>query len=263
MKVNSKSIRLFFLFSVFSMNFLQAEEVPLFQQCILEKISTTSDETTLGEIKALCVTSTLADLSDEKSSKLESKSTLSFTPHKDNYIFPISYNSTPNAAPFNKGLTNENIHNFEMVFQLSSKMKILDNIFGDNGDLYGAYTGRFWWQAYNNDLSSPFRETNHEPEMLLEFDTDYHFGEWHLKNVTYGMVHQSNGRSLPLSRSWNRIYMEFNLRDKDAWIKFKPWFHVPEDIKVDEEDPTGDDNPDIHRFMGNFELTAGYDFGQR
>ncbi|MCP3675542.1 MAG: phospholipase A [Gammaproteobacteria bacterium] len=265
MKVSSKSKGVFYLFSLLVMNFIQAEEVSSFQQCIFEKINTASDETTLGEIKGLCMMSIPTDQNDNKSTnipKSNNESVLSFTAHKDNYIFPVSYNSSPNSTPYTQGLIEEKIHNFEIAFQLSSKMKILDNIFGDNGDLFGAYTGRFWWQAYNNDLSSPFRETNHEPELFIDFETDYHFGEWHLQNIVYGMVHQSNGRSMPLSRSWNRLYMEFNLSNKDAWIKFKPWLHVPEDTKVDAQDPTGDDNPDISRFMGNFELTAGYDFGK-
>jgi len=250
------------LFAVFCMDQMFADETATFQQCVLAKIKKASDSTTLGEIRSLCRDKLSTISTSKQTKKRRNRQRLSFSSHKSNYLFPISYNSTPNPIVFTQGLSDETIHNFEVVFQLSSKMRIIDNLFGDNGDLYGAYTGRFWWQAYNNDLSSPFRETNHEPELFLDFTTEYHFGEWDLTNVRYGMVHQSNGRSLPLSRSWNRLYMEFKLQDKEAWINFKPWFHVPEDIKVDENDPTGDDNPDIDRFMGYLELSAGYDFGK-
>jgi len=242
---------------------LSAEITPM-QECLIKQMGQLSDETTLGEMKTHC-TKQIANQSVESTRHKKKKSAidrLAFRPHKANYILPISYNNAPNSTPFGDQLSDENIHNFEMIFQLSSKMLIFKNLFGDNGDLYGAYTGRFWWQAYNNELSSPFREANHEPELFLDFQTDHKFGEWHLTNVTYGMVHQSNGRSLPLSRSWNRLYMLMKFKDKDAWVHFKPWVHVPEDKKSDPNDPDGDDNPDIDKYMGYFELTVGYDFGR-
>jgi len=249
---------------IFGMEPFYAKDTTPMQRCIFAQISKASDDITLGELKALCKKKIAAQggISTVKKESKPAVERLAFTPYKANYILPISYNDTPNSEPFDEVLTNENINNFEIIFQLSSKMRILDNVFGDNGDLYGAYTGRFWWQAYNNALSSPFREANHEPELFLDFESDIKFGEWHLTNITYGMVHQSNGRSQPLSRSWNRFYMLLKLKDKDAWVHFKPWFHIPEDKKTDINEPEGDDNPDIDRYMGYFELTAGYDFGE-
>ena len=254
-----------------SMHQLLSDALYSLQQCYIDKLAEASDAMTLGELREYCASRVIPILEAEAGAvnenltiakKHSAKQRLSFSPHKSNYLLPISYNSTPNPDSYSRSLTEEYIHNFEIIFQMSSKMRIVDNLFGDNGDLYGAYTGRFWWQAYNNDISSPFRETNHEPELFLDFESDYQWGEWSLTNVIYGMAHQSNGRALPSSRSWNRLYMELKFRNKDAWINFKPWFHVPESTKDNAADPRGDDNPDIDQYMGYFEFTAGYDFGR-
>jgi len=57
----------------------------------------------------------------------------------------------------------------------------------------------------NKDESRPFRETDYEPEALLAFDTHYEVLGWQGRLLGIGVNHQSNGRSNPLSRSWNRV----------------------------------------------------------
>lgn len=65
--------------------------------------------------------------------------------------------------------------------------------------------------------------------------------------IRTGFSHQSNGKSGLLSRSWNRVYVDF-LFERDNWyFSLKPWWRVP-------EDNDNDDNPDIDEFLGNFEL---------
>ncbi len=256
----------FFIFCFFATTSLLSEELSMEQSCILEQIEKLSKETSVGELKRLCEQQTEIQTSNNSNNHTQSRHSksaverLAFTPHKANYILPISYNNSPNSAPYDSNFSETTINKMEVVFQLSSKMLIYENLLGDNGDLYGAYTGRFWWQAYNNDLSSPFREANHEPELFLDFETRYSWGEWNLTNIIYGMVHQSNGRSLPLSRSWNRLYMLFKLENEQAWVHFKPWYRVPEANKHSVDDPEGDDNPDIDDYVGYLELSMGYEF---
>ena len=57
-------------------------------------------------------------------------------------------------------------------------------------------------------------------------------------------------RSDLLSRSWNRIYANFQLAKDNFLISIQPWYRLP-------EDDAGDDNPDIDKFMGygNYRLT--------
>jgi phospholipase A1 len=72
------------------------------------------------------------------------------------------------------------------------------------------------------------------------------------------MSHQSNGRGGSLSRSWNRIYTNFVFEKENFVVSLKPWWRIPEDEKEDPLDASGDDNPDITDYMGNFELTTLY-----
>jgi phospholipase A1 len=77
--------------------------------------------------------------------------------------------------------------------------------------------------------------------------------------VLFGFNHQSNGRSVPESRSWNRLTAEM-LFDKGSsgWATLKLWHRLPERTKTSATDSEGDDNPDITRFLGHAELRLGW-----
>jgi phospholipase A1 len=177
-------------------------------------------------------------------------------PHRPNYILPVIYNSTPNDEPF--GFEPGTFDELEMKFQVSLKVQLGDRIFGEVGSLYAAYTNRSWWQAYNSDRSSPFRETNHEPELFLLWDTDWHFMGMRASSLIVGVSHQSNGQGGAISRSWNRLFLNLILERGSIVLSLKPWYRVPESDKEDPGDPGGDDNPDIGRYMGSGELGLLY-----
>lgn len=177
-------------------------------------------------------------------------------PHQRNYILPLAYNFSPNPEPYN--YTDGSIQNTEVKFQISFKVPLWNGIYKDIGDLYFAYTNLSLWQAYNSDISSPFRETNHEPELFVVFDTDRYFPGIKSTYIILGISHQSNGRSGSRSRSWNRVYANFLFSKKDILFSIKPWYRLPESEKEYPGDPTGDDNPDIHKYMGYGEFNALY-----
>lgn len=93
-----------------------------------------------------------------------------------------------------------------MKYQLSTAFPLWRGIAGDSSVLGASYTQRSRWQLSNRGESSPFRETNYEPQLFVGWATDYRFAGWTLRDVEIGVNHQSNGRSDPTSRSWNRGY---------------------------------------------------------
>ncbi|MBB1317539.1 phospholipase A [Shewanella sp. SR43-4] len=182
------------------------------------------------------------------------------TPHKANYLLPVTYQTRTNSLPFEIKYPDEDfsIDNLEAKFQISFKFPIMYNVFGDNGHLFFAYTNQSYWQVYNEEASSPFRETNHEPEVFMLFNNDWKIAGFTNSFLGVGAVHQSNGQTNQLSRSWNRIYGSAIFDRGPFALGLRVWWRIPEDAKEDINSAKGDDNPDIGRYMGNFELTGVY-----
>ena len=175
------------------------------------------------------------------------------SPHRPNYLLPIAYNDHPNRSDLTSVSGTEPDKN-EVKFQLSIKFPVAENLFGEQGALYFAYTNLSFWQAYNSGVSSPFRETVHEPEVFFGFPNDGQIAGFKNRLIFLGVSHQSNGRSEPLSRSWNRLYADF-IFERDNWyLSIKPWLRIPEN---DDKD-----NPDIEDFLGHGELRLAYAKGK-
>lgn len=173
-------------------------------------------------------------------------------PYKPIYILPISYTTSTNQSPSSAaqghgGVSPVNLNATEARFQLSLKTKAAENIFGDNGDLWLGYTQSSRWQVYNSGMSRPFRETNYEPEAILAFRTNYELFGFKGSLASIGVNHQSNGRALPLSRSWNRVIAQAGFERDDWMVLLRPWWRLP-------ENDGSDDNPGIENYMGRGEL---------
>jgi len=185
------------------------------------------------------------------------------TPHKRNYLLPVSFVDEPNNAPFSEELGTAGLKKFEAKFQLSFKAAIADSLLKKDDLLFFGFTLQSYWQMYNQDVSSPFRETNYQPEIFYGVFNDFKVGQWTNRVNVIGIEHQSNGRTQPSSRSWNRIYAQF-VWENDNWVvMFKPWYRLPEKDKTTPTQATGDDNPDIEKFMGNFEFSSVYKWEQQ
>ena len=146
--------------------------------------------------------------------------------HKEMYVLPLT-----NADLYHGAQT-------EIEFQISAKHKILDTNF------YFGYTQKSFWQAYDFSNSSPFRETNYNPEVFYRRTTEtVLLGKW---GMDIGFEHESNGQSGTFSRSWNRVYIAPYLPHENSLWYLKLWYRVPES--------NGDDNPDILEYTGWGEL---------
>ncbi len=177
------------------------------------------------------------------------------SPHRVNYILPLSWSHRPNSAPF--GVQDDALDKWEVKFQLSLKVAAWEHIANRDIDLFFAYTVRAWWQAYNSINSSPFRDTNHEPELFVRARWPHGGSLGPLNNLhgRIGFNHQSNGQALPLSRSWNRLIAGTDFDLDQVRVDIAAWFRLPEQQKSDPTDPRGDDNPDISDYVGRGELS--------
>ncbi|AYF43093.1 phospholipase A1 [Halobacteriovorax sp. BALOs_7] len=175
------------------------------------------------------------------------------TAHRPNYVLPVTYMHDPNESPIND---DDELKNEETKFQLSFKFTVFSKLFNSNTDLNFAYTQKSVWQLFNKKNSAAFRDTNYEPEIFLSmmpFEDNWTIfrNYYHL-----GFAHQSNGKDIPQSRSWNRIFFTTFFDYRETLFMLKVWYRIPEEKKTSPTDYTGDDNPDINEYMGNFELTT-------
>jgi len=180
-------------------------------------------------------------------------------PHRPNYFLPLTWQARPSNKEWSEALNqyaDENVplengyDHLEAVVQLSLKYIIAEDVLGNFSRIELGYTNRSFWQVYNSDISRPFRESNHEPELMVS---------WMLRDVVIDYVrlslnHQSNGQTSSLSRSWNRIIGEAAFIVGSGVLNTKVWWRIPETKEADPEDPKDNDNPDIDDYLGYGEL---------
>lgn len=239
--------------------------------CILDMFAKSGNSMTIGEIKQACSEQgspalTLAKASPvSKRLGIDEDNTLKpFTlmAHKPNF-FMVAYDDSREDITnwgYDGGPT-ASLDNVELQFQVSIKTPLAINIFDQKIDLYAAYTNRSFWQAFNDEdqNSSFFRETNHEPEMWIQkrHNVELPLG-FNYKVTSVGFVHQSNGRAgdpeineYALSRSWNRLYANFIIENGNFVVAIKPWYRI-------QEDREDDDNRDITDYLGHGEIRFAY-----
>ncbi|MGB5290839.1 MAG: phospholipase A [Lysobacterales bacterium] len=241
------------------------------ETCMTQMLLQSSDSTTVGEIRARCAEQIQLEVEAEgtveqddqpavvidrlKADRKHVLQPFTIMAHKPNYFLAATYNSKGYDAELYQEQYRDPSIKFddtEAQFQISLKAPLWVGLF-DKVDIYAAYTNRSFWQFYNSELSSPFRETNHEPEIWAQFTPSWEiFGFRNLAN-SVGVVHQSNGKGGVLSRSWNRIYANFVFARGNFAFGIKPWVRISEDA-------SDDDNPDITDYMGHFEWRAGYEW---
>ena len=181
------------------------------------------------------------------------RGTFQFRMHETNYLI-AKVSSSPNDAPYQtiaRTLTGSpaDLSHFELSYQLGFKMKVIESTLPYHSDLWVAYTQKSFWQASNERASSPFRETNYTPEVMLVTPLDFRFMGLRGRFLNLGLVHQSNGQSGSLSRSWNRVYAQVGLERGDFSLLARIWQRIGEPA-------SSDDNPDITRFLGHGDLQA-------
>ena len=248
--------------------------------CLVAALRNAAPNDTVADISILCdgtasgkniVETLVSDEPLQGPTPLEARVTLEahtqanpfvITPNKPNYAV-YTYTLDPNEEPYRQAIEAEDLKlrsldRSEIEFQLSLKYYIIDDLFNDRANLSFSFTAHSFWQVFNRDASSPFRETVYEPEANMLFKNDWQVLGFTNAFNSIAINHQSNGQTQLLSRSWNRIIASF-VFDKGRYaMSFNPWYRLPESEKKDLKEPDGDDNPDIQNYLGYFDWQHVY-----
>ncbi|MDO4229792.1 MAG: phospholipase A [Capnocytophaga sp.] len=185
--------------------------------------------------------------------------TFTLSTFQPNYMLPFRWSSPFNRQPTNfnpnKGTPDyKEYQDVEMMFQVSLKSKVAQDVLGE-ADVWVGFTQASYWQVYNGNLSRPFREMNYEPEVMFVMPLNFSAKDFRWRMVAVSINHQSNGKEQILSRSWNRIIVTTAGEWRDFMFTFKGWWRFKE--KADE-----DDNPQILDYMGRAEFGMIYHKGK-
>ena len=232
------------------------------EDCLLNQVLNAAGNTTAEEMRTRC-TQNLGDQSQKNviaqriAREREAQwNPFSITAHKQNYILPFTNATGMNVKAYDDVTGGQDVlDENEAKFQVSLKIPLnYNNMFAQNDALYFGFTAQSYWQVYNDGHSSPFRETNYQPELFYMRPMSWKVAGGDT-GLVLGIEHQSNGRSDPLSRSWNRAYASLLWANKNLAMSLRGWYRIPEDEE-------NDDNPDIDDYMGNFEYRASYKRGR-
>lgn len=240
-----------------------------YRDCVLTRSLDESSNTSSEEIRKQCSEAAFKFSEQERELGAISRRILEerktqwnrfvITPHRSNYILPYTHSNKVNrdAYAFVGDRVKEANH-YEAKFQVSIKVPLnSSDLLLPNDALFFGYTMQSWWQVYAAEISSPFRETNYQPEFFYLFPINWQPVKANT-GIALGIEHQSNGQSQILSRSWNRIYAQLLMEKYNAALSMRAWYRLRENEKSDVNDPNGDDNPDIEAYFGHFEIAGAY-----
>ena len=161
-------------------------------------------------------------------------------------------NDTPSSPTRTAPVQDVTLQRVEAKLQLSFRTKLAEDMLGSATDVWFGYTQQSYWQAANSRYSSPFRETDYQPEFIVMHPLALEWNGVHLRYAALSFTHESNGRGESLSRSWNRLIGQLGFESGPWSLQLRPWARV--------FDATGerDDNPDIEDYAGRGELVAAY-----
>ncbi|WP_299320885.1 phospholipase A [uncultured Maribacter sp.] len=198
--------------------------------------------------------SELWELDDE-----HQRGTFILTSYKPIYITAAKFSTNPNEFPqaenSDKVLDEpSSLNAVESKFQISLKTKIFHGMFDGRMDLWMGYSQTAYWQIYNSERSRPFRELNYKPEIIANFPVKFPILGFETKMIGAAIIHESNGQSDPISRSWNRIAFHAAFEKGNWQVTLKPWIRIGSKI---------DDNDNISDFIGRGEADISYDWGRQ
>jgi phospholipase A1 len=94
----------------------------------------------------------------------------------------------------------------QVLFQFSFRY----NLWPDDSrvQVFMGYTQRSWWRLYDFEGSSPFAESNYNPELLVRIRYRTSPIVDGFDQLLLGYAHESNGQDGLRSRGWDRLFIE-------------------------------------------------------
>ncbi|MGV9003134.1 phospholipase A [Flavobacterium sp.] len=189
---------------------------------------------------------------------IDREGTFRFVSYRPIYFSAARWSSKRNQEPFSGSgefVTRDKnfLDNIEAKFQISFKSKLIQGMFFGTADLWVGYTQRAHWQVYNKKLSRAFRELNYEPEVIVNFPMTINLFGGRVRTLGVIFNHQSNGKDIPTSRSWNRIIFNIGYEYENWNVNLRPWYRLPD---------AEDENAEITKYIGDGELEVGTNFGK-
>lgn len=183
----------------------------------------------------------------------DKRGTFNYTAYRPNFFMPLRTSSHGNPRPYTptQGYADglPAYKRLETKVQLSLRTKVIQDMLVPGGDVWVAYTQESNWQLYNHGASAPFRNTDYQPEAIFVAPTPEAWqtllpGGWRWRMSQLGIVHQSNGQTDPLSRSWNRVYLGVGVERDDVSLLWRA------EHLVDRRSEATNNNPDIVDYLG-------------
>ncbi len=241
-----------------------------YEDCVLQAVMASEGTRTVESIRAACAsaadggisTTDVAAAPSAPETELQARMRSDYasgardyaiSTYQPNYIMYTNNTEFDASEPPYANLPSDfQLESEEMKYQVSFKVPVWRDMLGSGMDVYAGYTQTSWWQLFSDEglTSAPFRETNYEPELFLRrnMDLDLPF-DGKLAAADLALVHESNGRSDLLSRSWNRVMARAALDYGDLAFLVRAWYRIPED----NED---DDNPNTEDYYGYGDVRA-------
>jgi len=183
------------------------------------------------------------------------RGTFNVVGYRPNFMLPVHVTNDINrspSSPTRPPVLLPDYRNVEAKIQLSFKTKLAQSVLLPGADIWFGYTQQSLWQLWTSSASSPFRNTDYEPEVIYmvpirgELRSALPWG-WQWRYAQLALAHQSNGQAQPLSRSWNRTYVGLAAEHGDFSLVWRVLRRLPEDVE-------DDDNPDITDYRGRGDL---------
>ncbi len=249
----------FLIVLIFFLGFTQAEEtVPNIEALIAQK-----------QKKLYRSIDDLNDTDAEYTVKKMLTGLFGLKPYNENYLMPFSYRE----GSYTSYTPSDEYTNVEAEIQISLQYDLYTDLFGLDEVYSLAYTQKSMWQVYAK--SSPFRETNYNPEFIISFPLYHASDTLSLKMFRFSISHQSNGQGNITeldynltqaedivekswienrSRSWNYMTGMLVMQHRSLFIGLKGWYRF--------DDGAEDDNPDLLDYLGHGELSLLLPYGK-